>query len=191
MEIWQHLKRDLVKNIVEHLNKSLLHHFWGSDWERPSQMLISHEEVIWLHFERNTSPILRQLILSFKCQFPLRMKYESTPKQILPPFWGSEWKPLHLWGRFRHFVMKLSEPKVLQVNFSVRGRAKPSRNLSCSQFSLRWGPSKILLPLSGGCGSRLSICQAQANASKKQNKYWDDTIFTLKYTKVINVAKFD
>ena len=74
---------------------------------------------------------------------------------------------------FRHFVMKLSEPKVLQVNFSVRGRAKPSRNLSCSQFSLRWGPSKILLPLSGGCGSRLSICQAQVNASKRQNKYWD------------------
>ena len=136
-------------------------------------MLISHEEVIWLHFERNPSPILRQLVLSFKCQFPLRMKYESTPKQILPPFWGSEWKPLHLWGRFRHFVMKLSEPKVLQVNFSVRGRAKPSRNLSCSQFSLRWGPSKILLPLSGGCGSRLSICQAQVNASKRQNKYWD------------------
>ena len=136
-------------------------------------MLISHEEVIWLHFERNPSPILRQLLLSFKCQFPLRMKYESTPKQILPPFWGSEWKPLHLWGRFRHFVMKLSEPKVLQVNFSVRGRAKPSRNLSCSQFSLRWGPSKILHPLSGGCGSRLSICQAQVNASKRQNKYWD------------------
>ena len=37
---------------------------------------------------------------------------------------------------FRHFVMKLSEPKVLQVNLSVRGRANQSRNLSCSQFSL-------------------------------------------------------
>ena len=37
---------------------------------------------------------------------------------------------------FRHFVMKLSEPKVLQVNLNVRGRDNQSRNLSCSQFSL-------------------------------------------------------
>ena len=66
---------------------------------------------------------------------------------------------------FRHFVMKLSEPKVLQVNFSVRGRAKPSRNLSCSQFSLSYGPSKILQPLSGGCGTRLRI----RNKSKWQS----------------------
>ena len=67
---------------------------------------------------------------------------------------------------FRHFVMKLSEPKVLQVNLSVRGRANQSRNLSCSQFWLSWGPSKILQPLSGGCGSRLSICKDQ---EKKTN----------------------
>ena len=67
---------------------------------------------------------------------------------------------------FRHFVMKLSEPKVLQVNLNVRGRDNQSRNLSCSQFSLSYGPSKILHPLSGGCGSRLSICQDQ-----EKNKY--------------------
>ena len=58
---------------------------------------------------------------------------------------------------FRHFVMKLSEPKVLQVNLNVRGRDNQSRNLSCSQFSLSYGPSKILQPLSGGCGTRPSI----------------------------------
>ena len=90
-----------------------------------------------------------------------------------PQIWASERVLRNFEAVFRLFVMKLSEPKVLQVNLSVRGRAKPSRNLSCSQFSLRWGPSKILHPLSGGCGSRLSICQAQVNASKRQNKYWD------------------
>ena len=58
---------------------------------------------------------------------------------------------------FRHFVMKLSEPKVLQVNLNVRGRDNQSRNLSCSQISLSYGPSKILQPLSGGCGTRPSI----------------------------------
>ena len=43
------------------------------------------------------------------------------------------------------------------MNLNVRGRDNQSRNLSCSQFSLSYGPSKILQPLSGGCGTRPSI----------------------------------
>ena len=35
------------------------------------------------------------------------------------------------------------------------------KKVSCNQFSLRWGPSKIPQPLSGGRHSRLSICQTQ------------------------------
>ena len=124
-------------------------------------MLISHEEVIWLHFERNTSPILRQLILSFKCQFPLRMKYESTPKQILPPFWGSEWKPLHLWGRFRHFVMNLKWNEGHQSG--VQGYMRADNRFQNIRWPKRYflRPILFLHPLSEGRGTRLTIRQNQ------------------------------
>ena len=51
--------------------------------------------------------------------------------------------------------------KHIQNSFDICRRANPSKNVSCNQFSLSWGSSKILQPLSGGRHSRLSICQTQ------------------------------
>ena len=44
-----------------------------------------------------------------------------------------------------------------------RGEGFLAKNAVFANFA-KFG--EILQPLSGGCGSRLSICQAQANASK-------------------------
>ena len=153
-------------------------------------MLISHEEVIWLHFERNTSPILRQLILSFKCQFPLRMKYESTPKQILPPFWGSEWKPLHLWRRFRHFVMNLKWNEGHQS--WVQGYMRADNRFQNIRWPKRYFLRAILflLPLSEGRGTRLTIrnkdqknsdCKTSWLVYMKLAQMWPKSIGTWKY----------
>ena len=76
---------------------------------------------------------------------------------FLKPFLGTLW-----------FTPNLTQ--WVQVNLNVRGRANQSRNLSCSQFSLSYGPSKILQPLSGGCGTRLRI----RNKSKKTIWWWDE-----------------
>ena len=59
---------------------------------------------------------------------------------------------------FRHFVMKMSEHKLLQNGLHVRARANQSFSVSFNEFSVRGGPSKILHPLQRGCQSRLSIC---------------------------------
>ena len=58
---------------------------------------------------------------------------------------------------FRHFVMKMSEHKLLQNDLHVRARANQSFSVSFSEFSVRGGPSKILHPLQRGCQTRLTI----------------------------------
>ena len=58
---------------------------------------------------------------------------------------------------FRHFVMKMSEHKLLQNGLHVRARANQSFSVSFSEFSVRGGPSKILHPLQRGCQTRLTI----------------------------------
>ena len=60
---------------------------------------------------------------------------------------------------FRHFVMKMSEHKLLQNGLHVRARANQSFSVRFSEYSVRGGPSKILHPLQRGCHSRLSICK--------------------------------
>ena len=59
--------------------------------------------------------------------------------------------------------MKLSEKKFSHIDWNVCGRANLSRTVSCDQFPMSWGPSKILQPLTGGCGTRLSIRQQDPN----------------------------
>ena len=59
------------------------------------------------------------------------------------------------------FVMKLSE--LSHIDWNVGGRANLSRKVSCDQFPMSWGPSKILQPLTGGCGTRLSIRRQDPN----------------------------
>ena len=44
---------------------------------------------------------------------------------------------------FRHFVMKMSESKLLQNDLHVRARAYQSFSVSFSEFSVRGDPSKI------------------------------------------------
>ena len=99
-------------------------------------MLVFNEKEIWFHCE--TNPYDR---------FP---KFEAISESL------SNFEAV-----FRQFVMNLSDFFWLQTTFTVHGRANPSKNVSCNQFSLSWGPSKILHPLSGGRHSRLSIYQTQ------------------------------
>ena len=53
-------------------------------------------------------------------------------------------------------VKKMHQKHIWNLVY-IYGRANPSKNVSCNQFSLSWGPSKIPHPLSGGHRTRLRI----------------------------------
>ena len=80
-----------------------------------------------------------------------------------------QWRQSDRKARPSSSVMHLWSPKPTQDLIHICMRANLPKTASFKHLSLSWGPSKILHPLSEGCGSRLSICQLNKNISK----YWD------------------
>ena len=64
--------------------------------------------------------------------------------------------------------MYLWPQKPSQYWFHMCGRANPPKNSSFKLFSLSLGPSKILHPLSEGCGNRLTIWQIRRRKTNRE-----------------------
>ena len=131
-------------------------------------MLVPYAKEIWFHFQTNpckSFPEFEAISMrgpdaSFKGK-EIWFHFETNPYDWFPKFEAVGESPFNFEGVFRHFVMNFSDSFWLQTSFKAYGRANPSKKVSCNQFSLSWGPSKIPQPLSGGRHSRLSICQTQ------------------------------
>ena len=130
------------------------------------QMLVSDAKEIWFHFQTNpckSFPEFEAISMrgpdaSFKGK-EIWFHFETNPYDWFPKFEAVGESPFNFEGVFRHFVMNFSDSFWLQTSFKAYGRANPSKKVSCNQFSLSWGPSKIPQPLSEGRHSRLSIWQ--------------------------------
>ena len=73
-----------------------------------------------------------------------------------------QWRQSDRKARPSSSVMHLWSPKPTQDLIHICMRANPPKNASFKHFSLSWGPSKILQPLSEGRGNRLTICQIRS-----------------------------
>ena len=96
-----------------------------------------------------------------KCKYHVPNKYDFTSGEILPPNWQGP-------GQSASSDLTKSVPvpwavlemfrNQFEVTIYVRGRANLSKNCWLVTFWKFWSDSKILPPLSEGCGNRLSIC---------------------------------
>ena len=127
-------------------------------------LLVPYAKEIWFHFQTNpckSFPEFEAISMrgpdaSFKGK-EIWFHFETNPYDWFPKFEAVGESPFNFEGVFRHFVMNFSDSFWLQTSFKAYGRANPSKKVSCNQFSLSWGPSKIPQPLSGGRHTRLRV----------------------------------
>ena len=106
--------------------------------------------------------------LSFLCHICCSLKklekycWKKLKKYCFPRFEDFGWGEIDRKAPPSSSAMHLWSPKPTHDLIHICMRANLPKTASFKHFSLSWGPSKILQPLSEGRGNRLTICQIRS-----------------------------